>query len=424
MSTFLQRVNHFVRRRRFESVGGLLGLVIVAAGVVVVADLGRTKREVEKLYNESVAGLNQVSDLQYRVQETRRLALYSLMSTDGNVQLQSVDATRAMEKQATDRITAHRQVLADMGRLENWNRLQTDWMAYLKVRDEVLAAALEDSRQVASALDLKEGTHLFVQVLDDLNVIKQFHLDRANDRLGEVRSLSRRSIFKVVTILVLCLIGAAVAVYVLRRSTLAVRESEARFRGVIESLGEGILITGVDDTILFLNPRTSEMLGWSGKEILGRKAGEVLMSPETAALVSMRNARCFQGISEEYETVLRHKVGRQICVAVHGTPFRDAEGGITGALAALTDLTEKKLAEQQLEQQKKLVETSRLVGMAEVATGVLHNVGNVLNSINVSTSIVVQRLENSRVVKLTAAVVVAVSVSDTGAYPVADAVTV
>jgi signal transduction histidine kinase len=49
------------------------------------------------------------------------------------------------------------------------------------------------------------------------------------------------------------------------------------------------------------------------------------------------------------------------------------------------------------EAQKHMIELSRLSGMAEVATGVLHNVGNVLNSINVSTTLIADRLHTSRI---------------------------
>ena len=47
--------------------------------------------------------------------------------------------------------------------------------------------------------------------------------------------------------------------------------------------------------------------------------------------------------------------------------------------------------------QSKLLEVSRAAGMAEVATGVLHNVGNVLNSINVSCTLITDQLQQSRV---------------------------
>ena len=49
---------------------------------------------------------------------------------------------------------------------------------------------------------------------------------------------------------------------------------------------------------------------------------------------------------------------------------------------------------------KQLLEVSRQAGMAEVATGVLHNVGNVLNSVNVSAMLISDRLSKSRVAHL------------------------
>ena len=54
--------------------------------------------------------------------------------------------------------------------------------------------------------------------------------------------------------------------------------------------------------------------------------------------------------------------------------------------------------------QRQLIELSREAGMAEVATGVLHNVGNVLNSVNVSATIAAGRIGELRVDKLSAAV--------------------
>ena len=65
------------------------------------------------------------------------------------------------------------------------------------------------------------------------------------------------------------------------------------------------------------------------------------------------------------------------------------------------DITEQKQAAAQLELlNRKLVETSRHAGMAEVATGVLHNVGNVLNSVSVSATLVADRLKQSKVTNL------------------------
>ncbi len=65
--------------------------------------------------------------------------------------------------------------------------------------------------------------------------------------------------------------------------------------------------------------------------------------------------------------------------------------------ALLHEIAERKRAEEELQRtQKELIDASRQAGMAEVATGVLHNVGNVLNSVNVSATLLAERLNESR----------------------------
>jgi PAS domain S-box-containing protein len=72
------------------------------------------------------------------------------------------------------------------------------------------------------------------------------------------------------------------------------------------------------------------------------------------------------------------------------------DGQTTKMFGTAQDITEKKLAEAELEKMhKQLLETSRLAGMAEVATGVLHNVGNVLNSLSVSVTLVGRQLRRA-----------------------------
>jgi len=67
-------------------------------------------------------------------------------------------------------------------------------------------------------------------------------------------------------------------------------------------------------------------------------------------------------------------------------------------IAIARDITERKRAEANLKAaQEKLLETARKVGMAEVATGVLHNVGNVLNSVSVTAESVQKRIRNSKI---------------------------
>ena len=65
------------------------------------------------------------------------------------------------------------------------------------------------------------------------------------------------------------------------------------------------------------------------------------------------------------------------------------------------EIAERRRAEKQLaEVHHQLVDAARRAGMAEIATGVLHNVGNVLNSVNVSATVVADRMRNSKITEL------------------------
>jgi PAS domain S-box-containing protein len=75
--------------------------------------------------------------------------------------------------------------------------------------------------------------------------------------------------------------------------------------------------------------------------------------------------------------------------------------GVSGFVGTITDVTELKEAQAELETvHKELIHASRLAGRAEIATSILHNVGNVLNSVNVSADLATGRIKNSRLLDL------------------------
>jgi len=83
-------------------------------------------------------------------------------------------------------------------------------------------------------------------------------------------------------------------------------------------------------------------------------------------------------------------------------PWRDGNGAIIGTFGISKDVTAWKETEIKLAATHELLlKTSRQAGMAEVATGVLHNVGNVLNSVNVSAGVLRDTLRASEVPTLT-----------------------
>jgi PAS domain S-box-containing protein len=96
-----------------------------------------------------------------------------------------------------------------------------------------------------------------------------------------------------------------------------------------------------------------------------------------------------------------HPDGRKTWCLTTKMPWLDKDGNIIGTFGISKDFTALKQAEIELEAaNQRLIETSRLAGMAEVASDVLHNVGNVLNSVNVSCSLAVDRVKASKAASL------------------------
>jgi two-component system NtrC family sensor kinase len=82
-------------------------------------------------------------------------------------------------------------------------------------------------------------------------------------------------------------------------------------------------------------------------------------------------------------------------------PLRDDNGQVIGVFCTEKDITAAMLKEKALDKANQdLREMSRLAGMAEAATGVVHNVGNVLNSVNVSTNLVMDGLRKLKIDQL------------------------
>lgn len=172
----------------------------------------------------------------------------------------------------------------------------------------------------------------------------------------------------------------------------SLRVSEERFRSLSTAAPLGIFQVDVAGRFVYCNPRLLEMFGMSREEVLGYGWSRRLGRPDQRWLRSRWISADTSGWSREFEMEAGDGTMRWLHFAASAA---DQSGSRAGTVA---DVTERRRAEAEREAlNTQLREASRRAGMAEVATGVLHNVGNVLNSVNVSATFLHDRLRSSRV---------------------------
>ena len=171
------------------------------------------------------------------------------------------------------------------------------------------------------------------------------------------------------------------------------RTEEERDRFFTLSL-DLLCIVGFDGSMRRTNPAFHAVLGYHVREL--RKMSYLdMVHPDDRALAIGEIEQLKRGKSVlNYETRVCGRDGeyRWIAWSAKAVP----EGGCFYAYGR--DITERKRAETERETlTRQLLDISRQAGMAEVATSVLHNVGNVLNSVNVSATLVLDEVKNSKV---------------------------
>jgi PAS domain S-box-containing protein len=125
------------------------------------------------------------------------------------------------------------------------------------------------------------------------------------------------------------------------------QESEERYRNIVETANEGILITDNENTITYVNKKFADMLRYTPGEIIGRPIWGFI-SEEYKPIVKMNLEHRRQGISESYELKLIRKDSSPLWTLLNAKPTFDNDGKYTGAMSMLTDITMRKEAEEAL----------------------------------------------------------------------------
>jgi len=177
------------------------------------------------------------------------------------------------------------------------------------------------------------------------------------------------------------------------------RRTQAFLNSVVENLPIGVFIKEARELRFVLwSKGNEELIGIPRSEIMGKNDYDLFTKEEADLFTAKDRETLAQGhvVNVSEETIqTRHRGKRNLLT--RKVPIMDENGQPAYLLGISEDITERKQAEAELEKtQKKLLDVSHQAGMAEVATGVLHNVGNVLNSVNVSATLVMDNLKKSK----------------------------
>ena len=154
-----------------------------------------------------------------------------------------------------------------------------------------------------------------------------------------------------------------------RLSEEALRASEAKYRGLFESIVEGVYQSGRDGRLKSVNPAFVAILGYENAEQLYamRDVSTLYWHPEDRAQF-IREVET-QGEIRNAEFVLRRRDGKPVVVFENARAVRDTSGRIVTYEGAITDITERKRAEQQIFAEKERAQvTLQSIGDAVIST--------------------------------------------------------
>ncbi len=127
----------------------------------------------------------------------------------------------------------------------------------------------------------------------------------------------------------------------------ALKSSEEKYRRIVELANEGIWMVDQESKTSFANRRMADMLGYSTDEMNGRSLFD-FMDDEGRRLAEEDVERRKQGVSEQHDFKFKRKDGQDLWALLGTCPLMDEEGKYLGALAMVTDITERKRADTSL----------------------------------------------------------------------------
>ncbi|WP_224240902.1 ATP-binding protein [Hyalangium gracile] len=183
----------------------------------------------------------------------------------------------------------------------------------------------------------------------------------------------------------------------LERTLKELRDTERKLTSLFENTDDMLCSLDAEGRLLIANTAMKQAFAqrFGQEPVIGQRLFAPA-PPATQELWAARFRQVLQGERLKLEVEYREGETR-VVLETSLSPIRGEDGVPQGIVLLGRDITARKEAETRLgEMHRTLVDVSRQAGMAEIATGVLHNVGNTLNSVNISAHLISDGLRKLR----------------------------
>ncbi len=155
----------------------------------------------------------------------------------------------------------------------------------------------------------------------------------------------------------------------------ALRESEEKYRTVLEANPDPVVVYDIEGKVIYFNPAFTRVFGWTLAERLGNKM-DVFVPEEAWRETKMMIEKVLSGERfSNIETLRYNKKGDKIPVSVSGAIYKDKNDNPIGSVINLRDISHQKKLEAQLQQAQKMEAIGTMAG------GIAHDFNNILSSV-------------------------------------------
>ena len=168
-----------------------------------------------------------------------------------------------------------------------------------------------------------------------------------------------------------------------KRAEAALRESEKKYRTLLETTSEGCWMIDPENKTVEVNKSLCNMLGYRQEEMVGKTPFD-FVDDENRKIFMDQTSKISRTDHRSYEITLKKKNGQDLQTYFNATTIWDESGALKGAFALVTDNTERKQAERELlerEQIMRAVLAASPVGIALIRNRIVAQANRAMNRI-------------------------------------------